>query len=268
MPEVRPFVGLLYDPATAGPLAMLVAPPYDVISPAEQDWFYRASPYNVIRLILGRRESGNDGPESQYTRAASFLRTWRARGILRATPEPSVYPYEWTFRVEGRRRRLRGVVAEVALEEWGGSIVPRVRPARADPRPPGGPGASLHPRCRRGRGSRTARRSRGGVPAPGHPGRPGVASGPERPAAAAEVNVLLAQAGDGDGPEAHGVAAWPFPRPAQPADASSRADLTLVFGSMCFQSVVFSVSSFFTSVATTSVMDRPPPPSRKKRRTR
>src|SRR5712691_9613284 len=63
MPEVRPFVGLLYDPATAGPLGMLVAPPYDVISPAEQERFYRASPYNVIRLILGRRESGDDRPE-------------------------------------------------------------------------------------------------------------------------------------------------------------------------------------------------------------
>ena len=127
MPEVRPFVGLLYDPATAGSVATLVAPPYDVISPADQDRFYRASPNNVIRLILGRSKPGDDGSKNQYTRAASYLRAWRAGGILRATPEASVYPYEWTFRVEGRRRRVRGVVAEVGLEEWGGSIVPHER---------------------------------------------------------------------------------------------------------------------------------------------
>src|SRR2546421_11020504 len=111
MPEVRPFVGLLYDPATAGPLAMLVAPPYDVISPAEQDRFYRASPYNVIRLILGKRESGDDGPENQYTRAASFLRTWRAGGVLRATRSPrwtrTSGPFAWKAGAPRLRRAGR-----------------------------------------------------------------------------------------------------------------------------------------------------------------
>ena len=49
-----------------------------------------------------------------------------ARLRLRS-PEPCVYPYELTFRWGGRPSRIRGVVAEVELEPWGGSIVPHER---------------------------------------------------------------------------------------------------------------------------------------------
>ena len=38
MVDILPFRGVRYDPAAVGaPLSDLVAPPYDVISPAEQD---------------------------------------------------------------------------------------------------------------------------------------------------------------------------------------------------------------------------------------
>src|SRR5205814_1518379 len=36
MAEIIPFRGVLYDPARAGPVDRLIAPPYDVISPAER----------------------------------------------------------------------------------------------------------------------------------------------------------------------------------------------------------------------------------------
>src|SRR5439155_93157 len=54
MPEARPFIGLMYDPAVAGSLDALTTPPYDVISAEDQERFHGESPYNVIRLILGR----------------------------------------------------------------------------------------------------------------------------------------------------------------------------------------------------------------------
>jgi uncharacterized protein (DUF1015 family) len=127
VPDVRPFAGLLYDPAVAGPFEALTAPPYDVISPTDQDRYYRASPYNAVRLILGKDEPGDDGSTNKYTRAASYLRSWRSLGVLAPSPEPSLYPYEFRFHLGGVERTVRGMVAEVTVEEWGGSIIPHER---------------------------------------------------------------------------------------------------------------------------------------------
>ncbi len=127
MPEVRPFVGLLYDPAVAGSLDNLTAPPYDLISSEEQSRLSRASPYNVVRLDLGQDEAGDSASEDKYTRAASYLSSWRADGVLRATPEPCVYPYELRFQLEGRDRRIRGVIVEVSLDSSKGTIIPHER---------------------------------------------------------------------------------------------------------------------------------------------
>jgi len=127
MPEIRPFTGLVYDPTRAGPADRVTAPPYDVISPVDQDRYYRMSPYNVVRLILGKDEPGDDVSTNKYTRASSYLRSWTKEGILRPTPKPSVFPYELDFHLGGGRRRVRGLIVEVALEPWGGSIVPHER---------------------------------------------------------------------------------------------------------------------------------------------
>jgi uncharacterized protein (DUF1015 family) len=126
MPNVRPFPGLLYDPG-AGALETLTSPPYDLISPLDQDRLYEASPYNVVRLILGKEEPGDDASSNKYTRAASFLRSWRDQGILGLVPEPAVYPYEMSFHLGGEKRRVRGLVTDVELEPWGGSILPHER---------------------------------------------------------------------------------------------------------------------------------------------
>jgi uncharacterized protein (DUF1015 family) len=127
VPEIRPFMGLLYDSTVAGPSDRVTAPPYDVISPVDQDRYYRLSPFNVVRLILGKDEPGDDASMNKYTRASSHLRSWVRDGILKPTPRPSVFPYELDFHLGGGKRRVRGVIVEVALEPWGGSIVPHER---------------------------------------------------------------------------------------------------------------------------------------------
>ena len=43
------------------------------------------------------------------------------------TERPSIYPYQMVFRLGGSRRTVRGVIAEVEIEPWGGSIVPHER---------------------------------------------------------------------------------------------------------------------------------------------
>ena len=69
MPEVRPFSALRYDPAVAGPLKVLVAPPYDVIDAKARLVYLALSPYNVVHLTL---------PDSPGE-AGEALARWRAQ---------------------------------------------------------------------------------------------------------------------------------------------------------------------------------------------
>jgi uncharacterized protein (DUF1015 family) len=127
MPIVKPFTGLLYDQTVAGPLDAVTAPPYDTISPMDQQRYHRTSPHNVVRLILGHEEPGDDESNNKYTRAASYLRTWRDQGVLSPTERPALFPYELRFHHAGVERIVRGLIAEVQLEPWGGSILPHER---------------------------------------------------------------------------------------------------------------------------------------------
>ena len=127
MPTVRAFTGLLYDPGIAGPLDKVTTPPYDAITSAEQERFYRASPYNIVRVVLGKAQPGDDESANQYTRAASYLRRWVEERVIAAAGRRSVYPYQMAFQWHGSERTVKGVIAEVELETWGGSIVPHER---------------------------------------------------------------------------------------------------------------------------------------------
>jgi uncharacterized protein (DUF1015 family) len=122
VPTAAPFVGLLYDPAVAGDLQSLTTPPYDQISPEEQERYGRVNPFNAVRLELATGAGG--GGAGRYADAAALLSDWRERGVLTEVTKPSVYPYEMDFRGFGADRRVRGVIVEIDLEPYGGSIVP------------------------------------------------------------------------------------------------------------------------------------------------
>ncbi len=122
MVAVAPFDGLLYDPAVVGDLASVTSPPYDVVLPHEQDRLHRASTWNIALVDLGADVAG--APEEKYTRAGRLLGRWRDEGALVPAGRPSVYAYEMRYVYRGNRRRVRGVILEVALEPWGGGILP------------------------------------------------------------------------------------------------------------------------------------------------
>jgi len=130
VPQISPFVGLLFDRSRVGSLEGVTTPPYDTVSPEDQHRYLQASPHNVIRLDLGEDRPGDDGTRSKYRRASEHLREWRAQGILVQTPRPAYFPYEMRFTLHGRHRRIRGVIGAVELEDWGGSIVPHERTAQ------------------------------------------------------------------------------------------------------------------------------------------
>ncbi|HET6452279.1 MAG TPA: DUF1015 family protein, partial [Spirochaetia bacterium] len=71
--DVRPFRALHYDPSVVKDIGECLSQPYDVISPAQQDAYYRQQPHNVIRLILNKEQPGDGEAVNRYTRARDEL---------------------------------------------------------------------------------------------------------------------------------------------------------------------------------------------------
>jgi uncharacterized protein (DUF1015 family) len=125
VPDIRPFRALRFDPAVAGDLSRLVAPPYDVIGRALHETLLARSPRNAVRLDLPAVVPGED-PDERYRRAAHTLSAWRGDGTLRKDPKPSVYVHEQVYRVPGTTidRTQRGFFARLRIEPFGpGSTV-------------------------------------------------------------------------------------------------------------------------------------------------
>ena len=108
MPTIRPFRALRYDPAAAGPLDALVAPPYDVISDEQRADYLARSPYNVVHLTLP------DSPEQ----AASDLEDWRTRGVLVGGDESYWWIAQEYVGPDGVARTREGVAASVPVTPY------------------------------------------------------------------------------------------------------------------------------------------------------
>jgi uncharacterized protein (DUF1015 family) len=111
---VRPFRALRYDPAVAGRLESLVAPPYDVIGPEEREELAGRSRYNVVHLTL---------PDSEEAAAANLVE-WQEQGALVRDPEPACW---WLAQEyvgpDGVARRREGFVAALRLEPYENRVV-------------------------------------------------------------------------------------------------------------------------------------------------
>jgi len=121
--DVQPFPGLRYNLERIGDLSAVISPPYDVISPEEQQLYYRRSPYNVIRLEHGEERPGDSPQDNKYLRAAATLREWLEEGILVKEERPAFYLVQHSFPFQDTLRTRWGLMARVRLEELGtGSI--------------------------------------------------------------------------------------------------------------------------------------------------
>jgi uncharacterized protein (DUF1015 family) len=119
--RIEPFRGLFFDPRRCGDLASVVAPPYDLIDAQRQEQLYQRSPWNVVRLELGREAD-------RYGAAAAVLAQWTREGILRRAPVPAIHLYTQKFDFEGRSYSRSGLIVTLRLEEFApGRILPHER---------------------------------------------------------------------------------------------------------------------------------------------
>jgi len=125
MARIRPFRALRYNTQNPLAIAMVTAPPFDCIPPEMREDLYRLHPHNVVRLILGRDEPGDNDSVNKYTRAADLMTKWQRTGILKRDPEPALYFYQQEFEAEGEPYLREGVLARVGIEEFGtGKVFP------------------------------------------------------------------------------------------------------------------------------------------------
>ncbi len=117
MPEIKGFSGWRYNPKKVRDLAKVLAPPYDVISPKGREGFYQKSPYNVIRLILGKEKRGDTAGVSKYSRARDFFKQWITEDILTEDADPSIYVYAQNYRQDSKPKLRLGFIAAMKLDE-------------------------------------------------------------------------------------------------------------------------------------------------------
>src|SRR5947209_9728176 len=119
MADIHPFRAFRYDPRRVSP-SDVVTQPYDKITPALQDRYYAASPYNLVRIILGRREQNDNPANNVYSRAAADFRDWRRQGVLRQDSRPSIYIYSQRFTLPNSNTELerRGFIALGRVEDY------------------------------------------------------------------------------------------------------------------------------------------------------
>jgi uncharacterized protein (DUF1015 family) len=125
MSVVAPFRGVTYNVDKITNFERIVAPPYDVISEGEQEDYYEIDPYNVVRLILGKKKIGDSDWDNRYTRAADLFKRWDSEQILVRSQVPSIYlvsiEYESPDKTETRTRW--GFIALVRIEENDSSVI-------------------------------------------------------------------------------------------------------------------------------------------------
>ncbi len=98
--------------------------------------YLAASPYNLVRIILGERHPGDSEADNVYTRAAHHLNDWTASGILAPDPEPGIFPYfqEFTVPDTGEKLVRKGFIALGAVEDYSAGVVHRHEQTLAGPK--------------------------------------------------------------------------------------------------------------------------------------
>jgi uncharacterized protein (DUF1015 family) len=125
MVRIFPFRGVTYNKKKVKNPSKVMSPPYDIISPEEQEELYNASNFNFIRLILGKEFPGDGEYNNRYVRAAAFLDGWLRHQVMLLEEKPAFYVYEQKFSCLGKKFSRLGFIGVLRLEDIGrGKVFP------------------------------------------------------------------------------------------------------------------------------------------------
>jgi uncharacterized protein (DUF1015 family) len=123
MADAIPFRGILYNPEKVDNLADVITPPFDVISVTEQEVFYARSPFNMVRLILGKASADDSPSHNPHSRAADYLKNWVAERALVRDIVPAFYLTTLDFTIDNRLVTRSGLIAAVRLAPFDAGII-------------------------------------------------------------------------------------------------------------------------------------------------
>jgi len=123
MANVQPLRALHYEPSVSGPLADVVAPPYDVIDARQRAALLAGSPFNVVAVDLPEAtEPGGD----RYEAARERFEGWQRQGALVRDAQAALWAHCQDYAgPDGVARTRRGFFCRVRIEGYGPG---RVRP--------------------------------------------------------------------------------------------------------------------------------------------
>ena len=119
MANVSPFKGWRYNPENIGNIEDVFVPPYDVITPDEQQQYYRKSPHSYIRINLN-----NTSGSERYFSAANTLNMWIGSGILLEEAQSAIYVLSQSFELNGTMVNRVGCICSLELSELGDTVLP------------------------------------------------------------------------------------------------------------------------------------------------
>ncbi len=116
MAIIKSFRAIRYNPEKVN-LRDVITEPYDRITPVMQEEYYKRSPYNVVRIILGKDDEPH--PEkNKYRRAKIYIDEWLKEGIFIREDKKALYIYQQKFKVDGKEMVRNGLIGAVKLEEF------------------------------------------------------------------------------------------------------------------------------------------------------
>ncbi len=117
--EIRPFKAFRFNSAVVGDVGKCIAPPFDVISPCQQQQLYQRSQYNIVRITKGKTNPCDNDSNNQYTRAAEYLARWMQEGALKQDSTDAIYAYVQDFELAGAKCQRLNFIALAKLEDFG-----------------------------------------------------------------------------------------------------------------------------------------------------
>lgn len=124
MADIKAFKGYMFNREKTGDLGKVMSPPYDSISPEEQQELYDRHEYNSIRLSKGKVFEGDSENDNAATRAGEYLTEWISENVLVRDEKPAIYLYEQETLFNRTTFSNKGFVTLLKLEDFGTNIIP------------------------------------------------------------------------------------------------------------------------------------------------
>ena len=125
MTTIMPIKGVRYSQKVGCNFKDLITPPYDVISPDQQEMYYQKCPHNIIRLEYGKILPGDNENINRYTRAAETFKDWLEKKILIKEQEEAIYLYEQHFIYNNHYYMRQAIFCGVELTPFNeGNVIP------------------------------------------------------------------------------------------------------------------------------------------------